>query len=96
MYDSCIHVAIQGGPKMQHLRSIIIIIIKKTGDRMKMLCALSRMKFFSQQNDTKNSNFDEGVLILWPLFQCNVIFKICTSISKVTIYVPKILFGFPG
>ena len=35
---------------------------------MKKLCALSRIKFFSQQDDTKNANFDEGVLILWPHF----------------------------
>ena len=42
---------------------------------MKKLCALLRMKFFSQQDDTKI---------------INVIFKICPSISKVTIYVPKI------
>ena len=41
---------------------------KKTWDRMKKLCALSRIKFFSHQDDTKNANFDEGVLILWPLF----------------------------
>ena len=57
---------------------------------MKKLCTLSRVKFFSKQDDTKNANFVEGVLILWPLFWCNVIFKICTSIAKVTIYVPKI------
>ena len=56
---------------------------------MKKLWALLRIKFFSQQNDTKIVNFDEGVLILWPFFGGNVIFKICPSISKVTIYVPK-------
>ena len=58
-------------------------------DRIKNLCALLRMKFFSQQDDTKIVNFDEGVLILWPFFLGNVIFKIYPSISKVTIYVPK-------
>ena len=57
---------------------------------MKKLCALLHIKFFSQQDDTKIVNFDEGVLILWPFFWGNVIFKICPSISKVTIYVPKI------
>ena len=57
---------------------------------MKELCALFRIKFFFQQDDTKNANFDEGVLILWPFFWGNIIFKICPSISKVTIYVPKI------
>ena len=69
---------------------------KKTRDRMKKLCALLRINFFSQQDDTKIVNFDECVLILWPFFWGNVIFKICPSISKVTIYVPKIfpLFGF--
>ena len=56
---------------------------------MQQLCALLRIKFFSQQDDTKIVNFDEGVLILWPFFWGNVIFKICPSISKVTIYVPK-------
>ena len=34
-------------------------------------------KFFSQQNDTKINDFDEGVLILEPFFWGNVIFKIC-------------------
>ena len=31
---------------------------------MKKLCALLRIKFFSQQDDTKIVNFDESVLIL--------------------------------
>ena len=31
---------------------------------MKKLYALSRIKLFSQQDDTKNANCDEGVLIL--------------------------------
>ena len=57
---------------------------------MKRLCALLRIEFFSQQDDTKIINFDEGNLIPWPFFLGNVIFKICSSISKVTIYVPKI------
>ena len=77
-----------GWPKKN--ATLTINNFKKTMDRMKKLCALSRIKFLSQQDDTKNANFDEGVLILWPLFWCNVIFKICPSISKVTIYVPKI------
>ena len=34
----------------------------KSRDRMKRLCALSRI------DDTKNANFDEGVLILSALF----------------------------
>ena len=37
-------------------------------DRMKKLCALLRVEFFSEQDDTKIVNFDEGVLILWPFF----------------------------
>ena len=41
---------------------------KKTRDRMKELCALLHIKFFSKQDDTKIVNFDEGVLILWPFF----------------------------
>ena len=35
---------------------------------MKMLCVLLRIKFFSQQDDTKIINFDEGVLILCLFF----------------------------
>ena len=62
---------------------------------MKNLCALLCIEFFPQQDDTKIVNFYEGVLILLPfLFLGNA-----PSISKVTIYVPKIfhaLFGFPG
>ena len=61
---------------------------------MKKLCPLLRIKFFSQQDDTKIVNFDEGILILWPFFWGNVIFKFCPSTSKVTIYmiyVPKIV-----
>ena len=33
------------------------------------------IEFFSQQNDTKIINFDEGVLILWPFSEA--ILKIC-------------------
>ena len=57
---------------------------------MKMLCALLRIEFFSEQDDTKIVNFDEGVLMLWPFFWGNVVFKIFPSISKVTIYLPNI------
>ena len=49
---------------------------------MKMLCALLRIKFFSPQDDTKIVYFDEGVLILWPFFSGNVIFKICPVLSQ--------------
>ena len=35
---------------------------------MKKLCALLRIKFFFQQDDTKIVNFDESVLILLPFF----------------------------
>ena len=69
--------------------TLMINNFKKTKDRMKKLCALLRIKFFSHQDDTQIVNFVEGVLILWPFFCGNVIFKICPSISKVTIYVPK-------
>ena len=57
---------------------------------MKTLCASMRIKFFSQQDDTKTVNFDEAILILWLFFWDNVIFKICPSTSKVTIYALKI------
>ena len=33
---------------------------------MEKLCALLGIEFFSQQDDGKIVNFDEGVLILWP------------------------------
>ena len=57
---------------------------------MKKLRALMRINFFSQQNDTKIINFEESVLILWPFFWGNVIFKLCHFCLKVTIDVPKI------
>ena len=79
---------IQGGPERMH--TLTISNFKKTRVRIKEFCALLRIKFFSQQDDTKIVNFDEAVLILWPFFCGNVIFKICPSISKVKIYVPKI------
>ena len=41
---------------------------KKTRDRMKKLCALLPIELFSEQEDTKIVNFEEGVLILWPFF----------------------------
>ena len=64
---------------------------------MKKLCALMRIEFFSQQNDTKIINFDEGVLILWPFFlrQCHfqdlplLSSGFATSVSRV-IDVPQI------
>ena len=71
----CQYKHIQGGPeRTQHLRSINF---KKTGDKINKLCALLRIIFFFQQDDTKIINFDEGVLILWPFFCSNVVFKIC-------------------
>ena len=35
---------------------------------MEKLCALLRIEFFFEQDDTKIVNFDEGVLILRPFF----------------------------
>ena len=64
-----------GWPKKN--ATLTINNFKKTREKMKKLCALLRIEFFSQQNDTKIINFDEGVLILWPFFLGNVIFKIC-------------------
>ena len=78
---------IQGGPeRTQHLRSIIS---KNEGQNEQVVCIIA-YKLFFQQDDTKIVNFDEGVLILWPFFWGNVIFKICPFISRVTIYVPNI------
>ena len=48
--------------------TLMINNLKKTKDRMKKVCALLHIKFFSQQEDTQIFNFDEGVLILWPFF----------------------------
>ena len=53
---------------VQKNATLTINNFKKTRDRMKKLCALSRIKSFSQQDDPNNANFDEGVSILWPLF----------------------------
>ena len=46
---------------------------------MKDLCASMHLKLFFQQDDTKIVDFDESILILWPFFWGNVIFKICHS-----------------
>ena len=86
VHTSTVHVY-TGWPRKN--AAITINNFKKTRDRMKKLCTLYCTKLFSQQDDPKIVNFDEGVLILWPFFGGNVIFKICPSISKVTIYVPK-------
>ena len=48
---------------------------------MKKLCALLRIKFFSQQDDTKIVNFDEGVLILWPFSEA-MSFSRCALLSQ--------------
>ena len=42
--------------------------------------------FFSQQNDTKINDFDEGVLILEPFFWGNAIVKICSFGIKSNIW----------
>ena len=48
--------------------------------------------FFSQQNDTKINDFDEGIWILEPLFWGNVIFKFAPLVSKVTFEVGRNFF----
>ena len=63
---------------------------KKTRDRINKLCPLLRIKFFFQEDDTKIINFDEGVLILWPFFWGNVIFKIWHFCLKSHNWHPKI------
>ena len=52
-----------------------------------------RRKLFSQQDDTKIINFDEGILILstWQFFWGNVIFKICHFCLKSHNWRQKIL-----
>ena len=71
---------LQGGP--ERMQWPTINNFKKTREKMKRLCALVCIEFFSQQNDTKINDFDEGVLILEPCFWGNVIFKICHSCLK--------------
>ena len=67
---------------------------------MEKLCALLRIKFFSQQDDTKIVKFDEGVLILWSFFlllrQCHFqdLPFYLESHNLRTDNFP--LFGFPG
>ena len=65
---------------------------------MKKLCALLRIKFFSQQDDTKIVNFDEGVLILLAVFLRQCHFQdlpfYLKSHNLRTENFP--LFGFPG
>ena len=75
---------IQGGPERMQYK---INNFKKTRDRMKKLCALLRINFFSQQNDTKIVNFDEGVLILWP-------FSEALSISRFALLSQKSQFTY--
>ena len=58
---------------------------------MKKLCALLRIKFFSQQDDTKIVNFDEGVLILWPFSEA-MSFSRFTLLSQKSHYVPKFFY----
>ena len=65
---------------------------KKTKDRINKLCPfLCLKKIFFQQDDIKIINFDEGVLILWPFFWGNVIFKICHFCLKSHNWCPKII-----
>ena len=45
--------------------TLTINTFKKTRDKMRKLCALMRIEFFPQQNDTNIIDFDEGVLILY-------------------------------
>ena len=65
---------------------------------MKKVCALLRIKFFSEQDDTKIVNFDEGVLILLAVFLRQCKFQdlpfYLKSHNLRTEYFP--LFGFPG
>ena len=49
-----------GWPKKN--ATLTINNIKKTRDRIKKLCALSRIEFFSQQDGTKNTNFAFKIL----------------------------------
>ena len=65
---------------------------------MKKVCALLRIKFFSQQDDTKIDNFDEGVLILWPFFLRQCHFQdLPFYLKSHNLHTEKFpLFGLPG
>ena len=80
-YSPDFNLSYTGWPR-KNAYTLTINNFKKTRDRMKKLCALLRIKFFFQQDDTKIVNFDEGVLILEPLFWGIVIFKFCTFCIK--------------
>ena len=67
---------LQGGPERTQTPTINNLM-KTRGEMKRVVCSNAYIEFFSQQNDTKIINFDEGVLILWPFFWGNVIFKIC-------------------
>ena len=60
--------------------------LKKMRTEWKKLCALLRVKFFPSKMTPRSLILMKAWLFFWG----NVIFKICPSISKVTIYVPKI------
>ena len=70
MWRDCLHSSFfnlyTGWPRKN--ATLSINNFKKTRDSMKKLSALLRIEFFSEQDDTKIVNFDEGVLILWPFF----------------------------
>ena len=57
---------------------------------MKKLCTLLCTEFFSQQNDTKIINFDEGVWFYGHFSEAMSFLKFATSVSEVTIDVPQI------
>ena len=50
---------------------------KKMREKMKKLCALLRIEFFSQQNDTKIINLMKAFWFYGRFFWGNVLFKIC-------------------
>ena len=58
------------------------------GQKENVVCIIAYQILFPARWH-QNQNFDEGVWILWPFFWGNVIFKICPSISKASIYVRK-------
>ena len=63
---------------------------KKMRDKIDKLCALLRIKFLFQQDDTRIIHFDEGVWFYGCFSEAMSFSKFATSVSKVTIDVPKI------
>ena len=91
-FISSTHAEGLGCAKLQYYPTYFITNFKEIRDLIKIISEYMRRKYLFQQQDTKINNFDEGVLILEPLFWGNVIFKFASFVSKVTIEVGRNFF----